>query len=78
MTGRRPEARPLALDRVDLADIHAPERLAGAIHIQLGPLDAAVPLGEIARALDIGEVRQARFEHFNLEHLSWSKPAAMT
>ena len=26
----------------------------------------------------VGEVRQARFEHFNLEHLSWSKPASMT
>ena len=62
MTGRRPEARPLALDRVDLADIHAPERLAGAIHIQLGPLDAAVPVGEIARALDISEVRQVRLD----------------
>ncbi len=26
----------------------------------------------------VGEVRQARFEHFSLEHLSWSKPASMT
>jgi len=26
----------------------------------------------------LGEVRQARFEHFNLEHLSWSKPAGTT
>jgi len=26
----------------------------------------------------IGEVRQARFEDFNLEHLSWTKPAAIT
>jgi len=26
----------------------------------------------------VGEVRQARFEHFNLEHLSWTKPAAIT
>jgi integrase len=26
----------------------------------------------------VGEVRQARFEHFNLEHLTWSKPASMT
>ena len=26
----------------------------------------------------VGEVRQARFEHFNLEHLSWTKPASMT
>ena len=26
----------------------------------------------------LGEVRQARFEQFNLEHLSWAKPPAMT
>lgn len=26
----------------------------------------------------VGEVRQARFEHFHLEHLTWSKPASMT
>jgi integrase len=26
----------------------------------------------------VGEVRQARFEDFNLEHLSWTKPAAIT
>jgi len=26
----------------------------------------------------VGEVRQARFQHFNLEHLSWTKPAAIT
>jgi integrase len=26
----------------------------------------------------VGEVRQARFEQFNLEHMSWSKPPTMT
>lgn len=26
----------------------------------------------------LGEVRQAQFGHFNLDHLSWSKPASMT
>jgi integrase len=26
----------------------------------------------------LGEARQARFEQFNLEHLSWSKPPTMT
>lgn len=26
----------------------------------------------------VGEVRQARFEHFHLEQLTWSKPATMT
>lgn len=26
----------------------------------------------------LGEMRQARFEQFNLEHMSWSKPPTMT
>ncbi|MFD0978267.1 MULTISPECIES: tyrosine-type recombinase/integrase [Roseobacteraceae] len=52
-------------------------------------LAAALERAEDRRAADIirlcmltgarvGEVRQARFEHFNLEHLSWTKPASMT
>lgn len=55
---RRPGARTLKLDRIDLADIHVPERLAGAIHDQVGLLDTAVPVDEIARRLDISEVRK--------------------
>lgn len=56
---------------------------------EIRKLAAALDTAEDRRAADIirlcmltgarvGEVRQARFEHFNLEHLSWSKPASMT
>lgn len=58
-------------------------------HEEIRKLAEALEAAEDRRAADIlrlcmltgarvGEVRQARFEHFNLEHLSWSKPAAMT
>ncbi|WP_347310761.1 ImmA/IrrE family metallo-endopeptidase [Defluviimonas sp. SAOS-178_SWC] len=36
--------------------------MADAIHRQLGPIDCAVPVGEIAYALDIGEVRREQLE----------------
>lgn len=56
---------------------------------EIRKLAAALEKAEDRRAADIirlcmltgarvGEVRQARFEHFNLEHLSWTKPASMT
>ena len=56
---------------------------------EIRKLAAALERAEDRRAADIirlcmltgarvGEVRQARFEHFNLEHLSWTKPASMT
>src|SRR5690606_16625817 len=56
-------------------------------HEEIRKLAEALEAAEDRRAADIirlcmltgarvGEVRQARFEHFNLEHLSWSKPAA--
>ncbi len=58
-------------------------------HEEIRKLAEALEAAEDRRAADIirlcmltgarlGEVRQARFEHFNLEHLSWSKPASMT
>ena len=58
-------------------------------HEEIHKLAEALEGAEDRRAADIirlcmltgarvGEVRQARFEHFNLEHLSWSKPASMT
>ncbi len=58
-------------------------------HEEIRKLAEALDAAEDRRAADIirlcmltgarvGEVRQARFEHFNLEHLSWSKPAAVT
>ena len=56
---------------------------------EITSLGAALDAAEDRRAADIiricmltgarlGEVRQARFEQFNLEHLSWSKPPMMT
>lgn len=56
---------------------------------EITSLAAALDAAEDRRAADIirmcmltgarlGEVRQARFEQFNLEHMSWSKPPAMT
>lgn len=56
---------------------------------EIRKLAAALETAEDRRTADIirlcmltgarvGEVRQARFGHFNLEHLSWSKPASMT
>jgi len=56
---------------------------------EINSLAAALDAAEDRRAADIirmcmltgarlGEVRQARFEQFNLEHMSWSKPPAMT
>jgi integrase len=56
---------------------------------EIDRLAAALDAAEDRRAADIirmcmltgarlGEVRQARFEHFNLELLSWSKPAGTT
>jgi len=47
----------LKLDRIDLADIHAPRRLARALQRQLGKIAPPVPIIEIAKALDISEVR---------------------
>jgi len=56
---------------------------------EIASLGAALDAATDTRAADIirmcmltgarlGEVRQARFEQFNLEHLSWSKPPTMT
>ena len=56
---------------------------------EIASLGAALDAATDTRAADIirmcmltgarlGEVRQARFEQFNLEHLRWSKPPTMT
>ena len=56
---------------------------------EIASLAAVLDAAEDRRAADIirmcmltgarlGEVRQARFEQFNLEHMSWSKPPTMT
>ena len=55
----------LELDRMRLDDIGGnPERLATAIHDQLPPLEGALPVYEIARALDIEEIREAPLKSF--------------
>jgi len=54
----------MQLDRCDLADLHHPAILARKIHELLGPLTGAVPVVEIARALDIQDVRLDRFDGF--------------
>lgn len=52
------------LDRIDLADIHVPHRLALALHDQLGRIAPPVPVIEIAQALDIAEIRGDVFDGF--------------
>jgi len=48
----------LILDRMELADVGAnPERLAAAIHSQLGVGSGPIPVHDIARALDIVDIR---------------------
>lgn len=47
----------MSLDRIDLLDVHQPGPLARAVHAQLGELVLPVPVTEIARALDISEIR---------------------
>ena len=52
------------LDRIELADIHHPAILAKTIHKLLGTRDGAVPVVDIAKALDVSEVRLDRFDGF--------------
>lgn len=54
----------MQLDRFELADIHHPSALARKLHGLLGPLTSAVPILDIARALDIADVRLDRFDGF--------------
>src|SRR3712207_5591168 len=55
----------LDLDRMRLEDVGAnPERLAEAIHDQLPGIGGAVPVHDIARALDIVEIREEPLTSF--------------
>lgn len=54
----------MQLDRIDLADIHHPVRLARTIHKLLGRRESAVPVEKIAVALDVAEIRLDRFDGF--------------
>jgi Zn-dependent peptidase ImmA (M78 family) len=49
-----------ALDRIEIEDSGPnPERLAAAIHLQLQHSSGPVPVYEIAKALDVVEIREA-------------------
>ena len=51
----------VSLDRMAVDDVATdPERIAAEIHRQLGDIDPPVPVDEIARALDIVEIRHSR------------------
>ena len=52
------------LDRLDLADVHHPALLARTVHKLLGKREGAVPVVDIAKALDISEVRLDHFDGF--------------
>mgnify|MGYP001049407620 CR=1 FL=1 len=54
----------MQLSRIDLADLHAPKAIARAIFAQLGTIDAPVPVGQIARALDITDIKTQVFGGF--------------
>jgi hypothetical protein len=59
------ECSTLSLDRMAVEEVGAnPERLAQAIHQQLGSRDGAVPVVAIATALDIIEIRVKYLKSF--------------
>ncbi len=61
----RAECSALSLDRMAVEEVGAnPERLAQAIHQQLGQRDGLVPVVAIARALDIVEIRAENLKSF--------------
>lgn len=52
------------INRVDLTDIRAPRRLGRTLHELLGRCEGAVPIFDIARALDIAEIHLDAFDGF--------------
>jgi hypothetical protein len=55
----------IKLDRVALDDVgYNPQRIADAIHVQLGDVSGPVPVHSVARALDITEIREERLTGF--------------
>ena len=54
----------MILDRIELADIVSPARLAHAIHDQVRLAPGPVPVGDLAIGLDIAEVRVQHFDGF--------------
>lgn len=54
----------MRLTRVDLTDLATPQEIASALHAQIGDRTGAVHVIEIARALDIVEIRCHSCEGF--------------
>ncbi|MEO0547538.1 MAG: ImmA/IrrE family metallo-endopeptidase [Pseudomonadota bacterium] len=55
----------IVLDRMEIEEVgFNPERLAQAVHNQLGPLSGPVPVREIAAALDIVQIRDEPLNNF--------------
>ncbi|WP_171101914.1 ImmA/IrrE family metallo-endopeptidase [Ruegeria sp. HKCCD7255] len=54
----------MPLNRIDLSDINHPALLARMVHKLLGKQEGSVPVEDIAKALDISEVRLDRFDGF--------------
>lgn len=54
----------MKLERIDLADIASPSRLAQAIIKQIPGLSYPVPVEQIARALDIMDIRELKSDGF--------------
>lgn len=54
----------MKLERIKLADFHAPKRLARLVHLQLGNAGLRVDVEGIAMALDIEHLRLGEFDGF--------------
>lgn len=54
----------MRLSRIELADLHVPKVIARAIFGQLERRDAPVPVGDIARALGVVDIRAEAFDGF--------------
>lgn len=61
----------MKLDRMDLADLGSPERLAAAIWEQAPDMTLPVPVEDVARQLDITEIRYIETDGFEGGLIAW-------
>ncbi len=54
----------MQLSRIDLADLHAPKAIARVVFKQLGSIEAPVPVSQIARTLDVIDIKAQNFDGF--------------
>lgn len=54
----------MQLSRIDLADLHIPKLIARAIFKQICKVSGPVPVSQIARALDILDIKAQTFDGF--------------